>query len=78
MELDRREGYRRDGGNGLPLPGPDNDTVWLFTCVACGRRWTDPFAPIIGCGCGGNVVGHQFERERYNAIRTANTQKEEL
>jgi hypothetical protein len=59
----------RPGGEGLPQSDHEGEAVWLFTCVECGRRWADPAAPIAGCGCGGDAVGHQFDHDEYRRIR---------
>lgn len=85
--LDRDE-WEREGGNGLPPKGPSakkgDGNVWLFSCVECGKRWSNPGAPVVGCGCGGDIVLHRIPHEEYTAIRhhgdpraSANTQVEE-
>ncbi|WP_323192872.1 hypothetical protein [Halostella sp. PRR32] len=62
--------FRRDGGEGLPpVRHQDTDSTWLFTCVECGRRWVTPPGPVIGCSCGGDVVGHQFDTDDYRTLR---------
>jgi hypothetical protein len=64
----RRSFERADGGLPRGFTDTDSDVVWLFTCVACGHRWTDPPAPVVRCGCGGNVVAHRFREAEYRQL----------
>jgi len=58
-----------DGGDGLPTPSEKARTVHLFTCESCGRRWANPSMPVSSCGCGGNIVAHEFDPGEYSRIR---------
>ena len=58
-----------DGGEGLPSPSRKARTVHLITCVVCGRRWANPAMPVSSCGCGGDVVSHEFDPDAYSRIR---------
>lgn len=72
----REQQNTRQGGDGLPPTDHEGENVWLFTCVDCGRRWTDPLAPVVRCGCGGRVVAHQFDHDEYSRIRWYNDPRE--
>lgn len=63
-----RTPWSRDGGNGLPLPGDAETTVWLFTCVSCGRRLADP--PGLPSPDGKHEwTLHKFDPAEYDRIR---------
>lgn len=79
MRLDETR-FQASGGAGLPPfpvatvgsvpPESDaSDDVYLFTCIDCGHRWTNPHAPVTRCGCGGDVACHTFHYAEYNRIR---------
>lgn len=61
--------WMSNAGEGLPTPYSNARVIVLVTCISCGRRWANPPTCVSSCGCGGDVVHHEFGPVEYANLR---------